>query len=123
MTKNIEVTVQYADASNWKQQATVILSGTPEAEDIRTAVENLIDGEFLIAHQVGLPTPQEGSDGDDDHVLCTLDILEGATPENDIECFLTDSKPTLNMTAAELLRKIATQKWDIPAEMARLGLH
>lgn len=122
MKKNIEVTVQYADASNWKQQATIILSGTPEAEDIRAAVENLEDGEFLIAHQVGLPTPQEGSDSDDDHVFCTLDIFEGANPENDIKCFLTDSKPTIDMTIGELLRKIASQKWDVPAEMARLGL-
>ncbi|KRW83702.1 hypothetical protein [Marinobacter sp. P4B1] len=122
MKQNTKITIQYADAANWKQHATVILGGVPTAKDIRAAIANLEDGEFLVAHQVGLPTPQEGSDGEDDHVFCTLDIFEGAHPEDDIECFLTDEPPTMNMSVADLLDKIATQDWDVASEMARLGL-
>lgn len=71
---------------------------------------NLQDGEFIIAQQVGLPTPAEQFTQDyaflssDDHVWTRI-----ARPESDADLAncLTPAPPSLTISMQELAKKLA----------------
>lgn len=88
--------VSYRDASNYRQDETVIVDGPPDPGIIRRIIAACDDqGEaFFIPFDVGLPiAPQLAFTGylnDDDHCWCTLDpngftaTTEDATVDTDL---------------------------------------
>ena len=114
---NTRVEYLYRDADNYKQFASVVLSGeiTPEERArIATALDN---GEYFIPSQVGLEDLQTRMpffpNPDSDHVWHELDANLGIT--------LVDYPPTGDAGIHEFASKF-TGEWDIPAAMKRLGL-
>ena len=117
--------LEYRDAANYRAGERVVVSGEITQDQIDEISRNLEDGQFIIAHQVGLPTPAEklhaefGVDSDD-HVFTTLEQWESDQPT--IADFLTEDPATIEMTVEELARKIGSASWDVSGEMERQGL-
>lgn len=121
---NTRLTIQYTDASNYKTHSTVIFAGKLTAEHVETIRANLDEGRFIIAHQLGLPSPLEnfvkkyGLDEQDDHVWSHLpDLCEG---ELDLETLYTEEKPTVRLSVDDLAERIDGIEWNVDAEWARL---
>jgi hypothetical protein len=130
---NTKLDLMYRDASNYKASQSVVLAGEITAEQIAAIASKLDDGAFLIAHQVGLPTPSDAFSGNDnypnddiDHVFTTLVEFENAREtDNELpapEDFLTDEAPTMPLDIATLASRIAsTSEWNVVAEWDRLN--
>jgi hypothetical protein len=78
---------RYRDASNFKANGEVLLSGEPTPELLRRLQASLIDGEHFIPEKVGLPSLREqlyqysgGSPTDDDHLLHEFVELRAPLP-------------------------------------------
>lgn len=78
----------YRDASNYKAHGAVVVSGSATLEHEHRLRASLIDGEYFIPENVGLPSLRErlyeysgGSPAEDDHVLHELVELRPATAE------------------------------------------
>lgn len=115
---NTRFSYLYRDASNYKNHGDVVFSGefTPELEEKLTSVLN--DGEYFIAHQVGIPevflwdkdleydeypvelvgTARYKIDEEDDHVWHEFDGLS-----------LTDAAPTDPRTIEEFIDEVVRQ--------------
>jgi len=122
---NSQFDLEYRDASNYRASVTVVVKGEINQDQIDKISRNLEDGMFIIAHQVGLPTPAEQlhhefGTSDDDHVFTVIEQWEADQPT--IADFLTEEPATIEMTVDELAEKIASASWDISAEMDRQGL-
>lgn len=90
MTVIAQVTLSYLyrDASNYKANGAVIVSGKSTPEHGRRLRASLIDSEYFIPEKVGLPSLRErlyeyssGSPTEDDHLLHELVELRAATAE------------------------------------------
>lgn len=120
---NTEIKLMYVDADNYKKTDRVVLAGEISADQIERIQECLDDGEFLIAHQLGLPSPVEQMEalGEADHVWTTMTAFQhGEEPSP--EDMLTQDAPTLAMTVDQFVAAIEAVEWDTHAEMERLGL-
>ena len=121
---NTKLTIQYTDASNYKTLTTVILAGKLTAEHVGTIRANLDEGRFIIAHQLGLPSPLDnfvekfGLDEEDDHVWSHLPDLDAG--ELDLERLYTDEQPTVRLSVDDLAAKIDGIEWNVDAEWARV---
>lgn len=108
---NTELVYMYRCASNYKDFETVIMSGHLAIQDF---YENLIDHNHMIAHQVGLTSPQEflHMNPELDHCLCELVSIE-----------FTDVSPDTDaVSAKELKKRFNTVKWDYAEAIDRFGL-
>lgn len=122
---NTQFDLEYRDASNYRAAARVVVKGEINQDQIDKISRNLEDGMFIIAHQVGLPTPAERLHNEfgassDDHVFTTLEQWEADQPT--IADFLTEDPATIDMTVDDLAEKIGTASWDVSGEMERQGL-
>ena len=111
---------QYRDASNYKQDITVILAGSLTQSQIEEIMKTREDGEYFIPSQVGLNDLQchmiDGGDTEDDHVWHEM---EGNAFTN------TDKEPTTTMTSEQLYQNfkvIKASEWDIMKAMKDNGL-
>lgn len=124
---NTKIEVKYVDnEGSWHDE--VIVQGTPTLEEISAARSNLIDSEYLIAHQVGLPSPIDESisdrgyvDPDVDHCYSTISLLD-VTTESELAKLQTKEPYQTDLTVSGLLAHIASHDWDIMAESDRIGL-
>lgn len=89
----------YRDASNYKQHGSVVMAGALSLKDIRHL---LIDGEYFIPLQAGLPDLQHkfGEQGfeyptEDDHAWHEIVLLRP-----------TSRKPTVSLRREEFLRRL-----------------
>lgn len=96
---NTSLEYLYRDASNYKQYGSVVLEGALSVEAIRHL---LIDGEYFIPSQTGLPDLQQkfGAQGfayptEDDHAWHEV-----------ISIRPTRRKPTVLLHRAEFLRRL-----------------
>lgn len=121
---NTALDLMYRDGDNYKRFERVVLAGLMTQAQYDAIKAKLEDGEYLIAHQVGLPTPAEQNYGYDnwpnddfDHVFTTLtDFSEGVS----VEKMYTRDEPTLDMTVDEFIAKVAAVKeWGVAAEWGR----
>jgi len=124
---NTELTLEYRDAANWGASETVILAGEMTPELFDRLKRTLSDDCFLIAYQVGLPTPsgRMGEFGafptENDHVWTT--ISEFMVGPDSVQDLLTDAEPTEEITLEEFVEKLEQiSDWDVGAEMERLGI-
>lgn len=129
---NTKLNLLYRDASNYKTYHAEVLSGAITVEQLAAISAKLDDGVFLIAEQVGLPTPSfidVGNAGwpkrQEDHVFTTLaDFEEALEDGNDLPSpgdLLTDEPPTLAMDVATFAAKVeAVVSWDVKGEWARM---
>ena len=115
MKANTNLCYSYADAANWKQLESIVLSGSFRIEDVTGC---LSDGEFFIPSQVGLNDLQErlesGELTTDDHVWHRLISAEA-----------TDDPPTDLATTAEELKAAflaAKGNWDVERAVKELGI-
>jgi hypothetical protein len=122
---NTKINLLYRDASNYKTALDVVVKGAITRQQIKQIKSNLDDGQFIIAHQVGLPTPSfnfAGKDGwpndDLDHVWTTLEDFEDDPEPEELH---TSDVSTVGMTIEQLANAIANAKWDIAAEMERMA--
>lgn len=127
-----KLSLLYRDANNYKEYHPEVLAGEISEEQLRLIAAKLDDGVFLIAEQVGLPTPSfidVGNSGwprkNEDHVFTTLVVFEEAQEDgNDLpepSDLLTDEPPTLAMDVAAFVAKVqAVSAWDVKAEWARM---
>jgi len=122
---NTKIELMYRDGDNYKAFITVVVSGVITDEQTATMQEGLTDGHFIIAEQVGLPTPSEAFMGLDsfpsesDHVYTT--VCEFYENEPDASDLHTTDSPTIDMDVGELVRRIDEADWDVGVEMERLG--
>lgn len=125
--KNTRITLTYTSGNLDKTDKEVIVRGEISRAQIERIKDNLIDGEFIIAHEVGLPTPSENFYGFNDYPSKEYDhvrtrMIDFIGEDCDIESLLTDEPESMNITIEELSHKIANAEWDDEAEMARMGL-
>lgn len=126
-TKNTELCLMYRDADNYKFEVMVVLKGELSQEAWSKLDEIAEDGAFVIAEQLGLPTPHETIEAkgftfptEADHAWTTVCELEDEV--TDVAELFTDAQPTIDMTAEELAAKIDGVTWNLLAESERLGL-
>lgn len=124
--KNTILELRYTDASNYKANETVVLEGAITQAQLDSLIPHLIDGEMLIAEEVGLPTPSEQFEGRfdfptaDDHVYTTL--MAFAEGEAHAEAMHTDNDHDGLMTVAEFVHRVKVAKHNVMAEMTRLDI-
>lgn len=124
MPTNTKISLMYRDADNYKAHKEVIVSGAITAEQIQQIRSGLEDGQFIIADQVGLPTPSfdfmkydSWPNDDSDHVWTTLPDFEGDVSPAELH---TTDEETEEITIEQLAEAIANAKWDVPTEWARM---
>ena len=90
---NTKFNYLYRDASNYKKQNSVVVSGTDDSaeEKIRKA---LLDEENFIPRQVGLPEERFNSVTEDDHCWFELLYIEK-----------TSAPPTIDLTIEQLIEQ------------------
>lgn len=129
---NTKLCLLYRDANNFKTYRSEVLVGAITVEQLDTLSAHLEDGVFLIAEQVGLPTPSFSAVGSagwprkrDDHVYTTLADFEEALEEGmerpNPSDMLTDAPATLAMDVTTFVAKVAAiSEWDARTEWARM---
>lgn len=129
---NTKLNLLYRDANNYKTYHVEVLPGAITEDQLRVVSAKLDEGIFLIAEQVGLPTPSFLAVGTagwpskrDDHVFTTLadfeEALENGDDLPDIASMLTDEPATLAMDVATFVaRLVAVTAWDAKTEWARM---
>ncbi|UAA39629.1 hypothetical protein KIH87_04530 [Paraneptunicella aestuarii] len=124
---NTELSLKYVDASNYKSYLTIILSGAITTEEITTLSQHLEDGDSIIAHQVGLPTPSELLASQfqfpsvDDHVWTILEAFEHGIPQ--ANSMHTEKAATIsNYSISQFVQRVSNADWDVSEEMARLNI-
>ena len=123
---NTQLSLMYRDASNYKLHLDVVLSGTLSNSDIAEIRSKLVDGQFVIAHQVGLPTPsvrfasRYSFPTEDDHVYTTLADFEDEDLDPAALAITTDETPL--MSCSDFMERVRSVVWDEGAEMRRLGM-
>lgn len=123
---NTELSLMYRDADNYKAHMTVVLAGVITDEQLAAIKPKLFDHYFIIAEQVGLPTPSFQFCGYDnwpnedcDHVYTTWGDFEDGIPK--AVDMLTDSEPTIELTVEQLVANIlAVEEWDVEKEWQRM---
>jgi hypothetical protein len=121
---NTFITLQYADEHNYKKCIECILSGSLTTAQILQIKEKLDEGIYLVANQVGLPTPSElllGSNfpNESDHAWTSIHEFrfeDEASPSD----FATQGVPTVEITANQLYTNIMAVTWNEVNEMERL---
>lgn len=121
---NTKINLLYVDGHNYKKGVRVVVHGAITEDHISAMHENMDEGLYIIADQVGLPSPSielaksyQFPNGDD-HVWTTLeDFLSGKpNPEE----MLTEDEPTLDLSIEELASKISQAIWDEELETDRI---
>lgn len=132
MGKNTKLTLLYRDAGNYKEYQTEVLAGEVTTEQLAAMAAKLDDGTYLVAEQVGLPTPSFANLGSPgwpraktDHVFTTLADFEEALDEGedlpDPADLLTDEAPTLDLDVATLVARLqAITTWAVRPEWERM---
>jgi len=107
---NTELVYMYRCAANYKDFEEIVVSGHLALADFK---DNLIDHNHMIAHQVGLASPQEHlhMDKELDHCLCELVSIE-----------FTKAQPTSDMAAQRLKKSFNKVTWDFTEATERFGL-
>lgn len=108
---NTDICYMYRCAANYKDYEEIVVPGHLAVADIK---DDLIDNENMIAHQVGLRSPQDHlkMDPELDHCLCEL-----------VSVSFTASPPTEGaMTAKELKKRFNNVKWDFAEATERFKL-
>ena len=103
---NTKITYLYRDASNYKVWNEAVIKGKLTDEQQKTILECLIDGEYFIPSQVGLPEEKFASKYEDDPVW--FELSEGfAEP--------SIGKATEDLTADELVQNFLKAKgnWNL----------
>lgn len=96
---NTEIQYLYRDASNFKLRTLCVLAGALTEAEKEEILECLIDGEYFVPGQAGLPDDNRYSGTEDDTDWFELESIED-----------TDHSPTLSMTAQELLENFRKAK-------------
>ncbi len=100
MKMNTKIIYKYTDAGNYKTWGEEVIKGELTLNQL---TPYLIDTEFFIPQDIGLPDLQPQPWTEDDHDLHTIEELEA-----------TEDKPTLNLNAATLmmyLRRARAREW------------
>jgi hypothetical protein len=121
---NTKLSLIYRDADNYSASKDVVITGEITQQQIDKIKENLVDGCFIIAHQVGLPTPSENFGGMDNYPNWEIDhvytmLFDGKPTSEQLH---TAEVATIDMTIDELAKNISITSWDINAELNRLEL-
>ena len=107
-TKNTRLTYLYRDASNYKAVTDVVVKGRLTNKQKDKIMESLLDGEYFIPEQLGLPiTRPDDKITDDDHCYCEID--------EDDSFELTNDEPTKDISIAQLATMFANagkEGWD-----------
>jgi len=94
--KNTRITYLYRDPCNYKCWGEEVIKGILTKEEL---VPSLIEGEFFIPQDVGLPKLQPELLTEEDHDLHTIENLEE-----------TADRPTLELSSGELLKAFRAAK-------------
>ncbi len=117
---NTEINYCYRDFANYRYPAdpSVVVAGLVTQEELLECCCDELgnDQNLFIPHQVGLEDLQskaENFPSSDDHVWHELEEVEP-----------TDKKPTIKLTAAQLLKNFKSRKdkWDMLAAMRKVGM-
>jgi hypothetical protein len=115
---NTMICYLYRDASNYKQAeaAVVVGEGVTQEQLLACCDKEAGDSNGFIPSQAGLEDLQSRSKGfpnEDDHVWHELEMVKP-----------TKQKPTLDLTAAQLLKnfQLAKDAWKVTDAMKRLGM-
>jgi len=129
---NTVLSLMYRDGANHKAHITVVLVGLITQAQIGQLKSCAQDGQFIIANQVGLPTPaaqfkeKVGFPSETlDHVWTTLlsedvDIASGWHTSREPSSSSSDELITKTVDEFVAEMESAKDKWDISAEWIRL---
>lgn len=87
---NTKIIYKYTDAGNYKTWGEEVIKGTLTLNQL---TPYLIDTEFFIPKDIGLPDLQPQPWTEDDHDLHTIEELEA-----------TDDRPTIDLNAKTLIK-------------------
>lgn len=124
---NTKLTLIYTDAHGHKSYLDVVLRGQMTPRQSGIIYQSLHDNEFLIADQVGLPTPSEQMSQNgpfptsDDHVWSSIQG-DMNLKQGKVGRFFTDEAHTIDMTVEQFAQRMKAVNFDVSAEMARLGI-
>lgn len=125
--RNTRIKIEY-NGPHEKAEQTVILPGAITQDQVATIRDNLMSqGDCLIAHAVGLPTPSESTRNfpqAEDHPYSQL--ADWSVIEPSAGQLLTTDTPTTDLSIDDLvdrIRETNQRGWDAPAEEARLKLN
>jgi hypothetical protein len=111
---NTVINYFYRDGDNYKSRlATVVVAGEIKEHEFRSFCE---ENEGFIASDIGLSDLQNemtSFPSNVDHVYSELDSIK-----------LTDAKPTISMTAEQVMAKLQeiNNNWKVDEAMERLGI-
>lgn len=100
---NTRISYLYRDACNYKVFNEAVIKGILTEEQQSFILNCLHDGEYFIPEQVGLPEEKFGYETEDDH--CWFELETGFAE-------LCELKPTVNITADELVSAFLAAKND-----------
>lgn len=103
---NTEISYVYRDSSNYKQYNTLVLNGEISQIGVEIIISKLIDQQFFIPEQVGLPALQKRfitltSDDHPYHELLREDIR------------IVSSESSIELNIDELVERFRTVIWDL----------
>lgn len=120
---NTKITLAYTDADNYKSSLSVVLQGSITDDHIQRIKQAIHPHYFIIAHQVGLPSPIEQMEyglTQSDHVYTELtDFQVSALQASQLH---TNQKCSLHLDIDTLVSRIEAYEPDIFGEMERLGI-
>ncbi|MGM0559277.1 MAG: hypothetical protein ACQEVA_23035 [Myxococcota bacterium] len=112
--QNTALIYLYRDASNYKEWGRTVFGGSPSDALEKRLTAALLEGEWFIAHQVGLRSLYLFEAGDptrDDHIRHEFHSVEE-----------TDDSATDPRTFSEMVAAFESANWDEVAEMARVDM-
>lgn len=125
---NTMLVLGYRDQSGWAaSDVHVVLSGEMTSELLAKVERALFDGEFIVASQVGLPSPSDEmlekfGLSEDDHALTSIEQFSKG--ETELLDFNTEAEPTVQLTVGQWVDQVvsaAASGWDFIKEMDRMG--
>ncbi|KVP39855.1 hypothetical protein [Burkholderia ubonensis] len=128
---NTQINLMYRDADNHKEFMTEVVAGAITQEQVAQIAARLQGRIFVIAEQIGLPTPSFLYCGKyrwpttrADHVFTTWLDFEDAQEDGlelpAAEGMRTEKEPTLDLDIDTLVARILSVTWDVKTEWTRM---
>lgn len=121
---NTKLVLLYRDGVDEERALVVILEGAIDEGQLALLKAKLEEGEYLIADQVGLPTPAEQMRGQDEWPNGQIDNvftrITNVLDEQAAEALWTNEPPSIALHIDELVARMnVVKEWDIEAEWER----
>lgn len=118
---NTRIYYLYRDASNYKQQNSIVVLGPCDDDIVDRICACLQDGEYFVPDDVGFPVERFGEWTEDDHAFCEMDDTSFELTEDAADEVVVDDEVRA-MTIGEValrFEEAAAAGWPIPDYLGR----